>query len=85
MERFYPLRVYVCGKCFLVQLDAVLSPEEIFSEYAYFSSHSKGWMTHVRKYSEMIIEKLDLNKKSKVIEIGSNDGYLLQLAKDSTL
>ena len=77
-ERFYPLIVYVCEKCFLVQLKDALSPEEIFDEYAYFSSHSKGWMTHVENYSEMITNKLGLDNRRKVVEIGSNDGYLLQ-------
>lgn len=78
MEPFYSLHVFVCGNCFLVQLEDTLTPEEIFSEYAYFSSHSKGWLKHAEDYADMIIDRLRLNQKSQVIEIGSNDGYLLQ-------
>jgi 2-polyprenyl-3-methyl-5-hydroxy-6-metoxy-1,4-benzoquinol methylase len=78
MEPFYPLHVYVCSKCFLVQLVEYVSPREIFSEYAYFSSYSEEWLKHSMNYAEMITEKLGLNPKSQVVEIASNDGYLLQ-------
>lgn len=78
MEPFYPLHVYFCSNCFLVQLEESITPQQIFNNYSYFSSHSKGWLKHVENYVEMIIKKLNLNEKSQVIEIGSNDGYLLQ-------
>lgn len=78
MEPFYSLRVYFCDNCLLVQLEESMSPKELFSNYAYFSSHSKGWLKHVEIYAEMITAKLNLNEKSQVVEIGSNDGYLLQ-------
>ena len=78
MEPFYSLHVFVCENCLLVQLEDALTPEEIFSEYAYFSSHSQGWLKHVEAYAEMIIHRLGLNQKSQVVEVGSNDGYLLQ-------
>jgi len=78
MEAFYALHVYICGNCCLVQLRDALTPEEIFKEYAYFSSHSKGWLKHAENYVDMIIDRLGLNQKSQVVEIGSNDGYLLQ-------
>ena len=78
MEPFYSLHVFVCGNCLLVQLEDALTPEEIFSEYAYFSSHSQGWLKHAEAYAEMIIPRLGLNQKSQVVEVGSNDGYLLQ-------
>jgi SAM-dependent methyltransferase len=81
MEPFFPLHAYVCANCFLVQLEEYVSPKEIFSEYAYFSSYSEAWLEHARKYVEMITDKLGLNEKSQVIEIGSNDGYLLQYLK----
>jgi len=78
MEPFYPLHVYFCHNCFLVQLEESISPQEIYREYAYFSSHSKGWLNHSERYAEMITSKLGLNDKSQVVEVGSNDGYLLQ-------
>lgn len=78
MEPFYPLHVYVCDSCFLVQLEEYVAPKEIFSEYAYFSSYSEAWLEHARNYAKMITDKLRLNEKSQVVEIGSNDGYLLQ-------
>ena len=78
MEPFYQLLVYLCNNCFLVQLNDSMSPKQLFSEYSYFSSQSKGWLQHAEKYAQMIIAKLNLNEKSQVIEIGSNDGYLLQ-------
>lgn len=81
MEPFYPLHAFVCTKCFLVQLEAFESPEVIFSNYAYFSSYSDAWLKHCEKYVETIIGRLGLNDASKVIEIASNDGYLLQYFK----
>lgn len=81
MEPFYPLHAFVCTQCFLVQLEAFESPEVIFSNYAYFSSYSDAWLKHCEKYVETIIGRLGLNDASKVIEIASNDGYLLQYFK----
>jgi hypothetical protein len=78
MEPFYPLHVYVCGECFLVQLEAYVSDEHIFSEYAYFSSYSDSWVEHSRVYAERMIERFDLGAQHQVIELASNDGYLLQ-------
>jgi SAM-dependent methyltransferase len=77
----YPLHAYVCDKCFLVQLEEFVAPKKIFTEYAYFSSYSKTWLQHAKKYAEMITKKLSLNEKSQVVEIASNDGYLLQYIK----
>ncbi len=77
-EPFYPLKAFVCGTCFLVQLDEYVSPDEIFSEYAYFSSFSDSWLAHAKAYTEKMIDLLDLDKTSRVMEIASNDGYLLQ-------
>jgi len=78
MEPFYPLKVYVCNNCFLVQLEEYVSPENIFTEYAYFSSYSDSWLQHARNYTELMIEKFHLTSKNMVIELASNDGYLLQ-------
>lgn len=78
MEPFYPLHVYVCSECFLVQLEEYVSPEKIFTHYAYFSSFSDTWLDHARRYSEMAIERFHLTAENFVIEIASNDGYLLQ-------
>jgi SAM-dependent methyltransferase len=78
MEPFYPLHAYVCSNCFLVQVEEFVSPDEIFSDYAYLSSYSDSWVEHARKYVEMISERLDLGASSQVVEIASNDGYLLQ-------
>jgi 2-polyprenyl-3-methyl-5-hydroxy-6-metoxy-1,4-benzoquinol methylase len=77
-ERFYPLHAYVCEHCFLVQLNSVTSPEEIFSEYAYFSSYSDSWVEHARVYSDCVAERFGLNSGTRVVEIASNDGYLLR-------
>ncbi len=78
MEPFYPLHAYVCDRCFLVQLQEFVTPDEIFAEYAYFSSYSTSWVEHARRYAEMMIERFKLGSGSKVMEIASNDGYLLQ-------
>ena len=77
-ETFYPLHAYVCGECFLVQVPQYVRPEEIFTEYAYFSSYSDSWLAHARAYVEMISARFRLTSASQVVELGSNDGYLLQ-------
>jgi 2-polyprenyl-3-methyl-5-hydroxy-6-metoxy-1,4-benzoquinol methylase len=82
MEPFYPLRALVCGKCFLVQLEEFETPERIFSDYAYFSSYSSSWLEHSRRYAEQMVERLGLDGDSHVVEIASNDGYLLQFFHD---
>ena len=78
IEPFYPLHAYVCAECFLVQLESFTKPEEIFSDYAYFSSYSDSWVEHARSYADSVIGRFGLNGKSSVVEIASNDGYLLQ-------
>jgi SAM-dependent methyltransferase len=78
MEQFFPLHALICGNCFLVQLQGFVNPEQIFSEYAYFSSYSTSWVEHARKYCSMIKHRLVLGPASQVFEIASNDGYLLQ-------
>jgi len=82
MEPFYPLHAYVCGECFLVQLEEFESPQQIFGDnYAYFSSYSDSWLDHARHYTEQVTARFGLGAKSQVIEIASNDGYLLQYFK----
>jgi SAM-dependent methyltransferase len=78
MEPFFPLHVRLCAECFLVQLPAYVAPGEIFSEYAYFSSYSSSWVEHARRYAEAMVGDLGLDESSLVVEVGSNDGYLLQ-------
>ena len=78
MEPFYPLRVFVCDSCWLVQVGEYVSPEEIFGEYAYFSSFSASWLEHARRYADAMRADLGLNADSLVVELGSNDGYLLR-------
>jgi SAM-dependent methyltransferase len=78
MEAFYPLHVRVCDNCLLAQLEAYVSPEHIFTEYAYFSSFADTWLAHCKAYTEMAIDRFGLNATSQVIELASNDGYLLQ-------
>jgi 2-polyprenyl-3-methyl-5-hydroxy-6-metoxy-1,4-benzoquinol methylase len=78
MARFYPLHAWVCGSCFLVQLDQFETPEHIFSDYAYFSSYSDSWLKHAAGYAEAMVERFGLNSVSHVVEVASNDGYLLQ-------
>jgi SAM-dependent methyltransferase len=82
MEPFYPLRTLVCANCFLVQLEEFESPEHIFSDYAYFSSYSTSWLEHARRYTEQMVERFGLGADSQVVEIASNDGYLLQYFKE---
>ena len=78
MEAFFPLHAFLCRDCLLVQLDEFVPPEEIFTEYAYFSSYSDSWLAHARAYVAGIVTRLALTDRSQVIEIASNDGYLLQ-------
>jgi SAM-dependent methyltransferase len=80
-ERFYPLHAWVCGDCKLVQLEEFETPSEIFSQYAYFSSYSESWLKHAQAYVEMMIRRFSLGPRSRVVEIASNDGYLLQYFK----
>jgi 2-polyprenyl-3-methyl-5-hydroxy-6-metoxy-1,4-benzoquinol methylase len=77
-EIYYPLHVYVCDECLLVQLEEFASPDAIFSDYAYFSSFSDSWLKHAETYCRKMTAKLGLNAKSFVVEVASNDGYLLQ-------
>ncbi|MBL8025657.1 MAG: methyltransferase domain-containing protein [Fibrobacteres bacterium] len=82
MEPHYPLDLYVCAKCRLVQLPECEKAENIFNEnYAYFSSFSESWLAHCREYTEKVVKRFEINKKSFVIEVASNDGYLLQYFK----
>ncbi len=78
MEPFFPLHARACDDCRLVQLDSFVSPDEIFVEYAYFSSYSTSWVEHARRYVELMIERLGLDSSSFVVELASNDGYLLR-------
>jgi len=78
MEAYYPLHALVCESCFLVQISQYVRPESIFREYAYFSSYSTSWLAHAERYCRMITERLSLNRDSLVVELASNDGYLLQ-------
>lgn len=77
-EPFYPLRAHVCAVCFLVQIEELIRPEDVFSSYAYFSSYSDSWVEHARRYAAMARQRFSLSAKSFVVELGSNDGYLLQ-------
>lgn len=83
LEVFHPLKLYVCKNCLLVQIDEYMKTENIFdNSYAYYSSYSKSWLAHSKKYAHMMTERFSLNKKSRVIELASNDGYLLQYFKE---
>ncbi len=77
-EAFYPLHVYVCAKCLLVQLEEWSRPADIFTDYAYFSSFSTSWLEHAKQYVEMVVTRFGLSNKHLVVEVASNDGYLLQ-------
>ncbi len=77
-EMFYPLRAFVCSECHLVQLEEFATPEHIFSDYAYFSSFSKSWLKHAEDYAGTMTARFSLGPDSKVVEVASNDGYLLQ-------
>jgi len=85
VEPHYPLYVYVCEECYLVQLPEFAPPEHIFSDYAYFSSYSEQWLSHSKTYTEMMIERFGFDSKSQIIEIASNDGYLLQYFKEKNI
>jgi SAM-dependent methyltransferase len=78
MEPFYPLKAYVCGNCYLVQVLDFVSGEHIYSHYAYFSSYSDSWLRHIQEYVAKAIDRFDLTSASQVVELASNDGYLLQ-------
>ena len=78
MEAFFPLKAWVCSECLLVQLEQYVAPEHIFSNYAYFSAFSTAWLNHAKSYVAMIRQRLGLSAQSQVIELASNDGYLLQ-------
>ena len=82
MEPFYPLCARVCERCFLVQLPQFETPAQIFSDYAYFSSYSSSWLEHCRRYCAEMVERLGLDGDSHVVEIASNDGYLLQFFRE---
>jgi SAM-dependent methyltransferase len=82
MEPFYPLHTYVCAECYLVQLQEFESPAHIFSDYAYFSSYSDSWLAHAKSYTENMIARFRFDASSQVVEIASNDGYLLQYFKE---
>lgn len=85
-ETFYPLKVYTCDKCFLVQIDEYKKSDAIFnSEYAYFSSFSSTWLQHAKNYTSMMIDRFSFNESSQIIEIASNDGYLLQYFKEKNI
>jgi len=82
-ETFYPLHAFVCHECFLVQLHEMQTPDQIFSEYAYFSSYSDSWLEHCRVFAEAMIKRFGLTASSRVVEIASNDGYLLKFFKQA--
>ena len=85
LEKKYPLCVYVCDNCFLVQLPEFEKPENIFEDYAYFSSYSSTWLQHAENYVNMMIKKIHFDEKKLVVEIASNDGYLLQFFKERNI
>ena len=77
-EPSFPLHVFICENCMLVQLEALVSPEELFAEYAYFSSYSASWLEHARNFAGLAAARFNLSAASKVVELASNDGYLLR-------
>jgi hypothetical protein len=81
-ETFYPLHVRVCGECLLVQLQVYVDPKDIFTEYAYFSSYSSAWLAHAKAYAEAMVSALRLDGRHLVVELASNDGYLLQYFRE---
>ena len=81
-EISFPLKSLVCQKCFLVQVDEFEKPQNIFNDYAYFSSYSTSWLDHVKDFAEQMINRFSLSKNDQVIEIASNDGYLLKNFKN---
>ena len=85
-ERWYPLRVLVCDLCWLVQTEDIIGADEIFSEdYAYFSSYSSSWLNHVKTYIDNVVVRFNLGDQSTVVEVGANDGYLLQYIKEKNI
>jgi 2-polyprenyl-3-methyl-5-hydroxy-6-metoxy-1,4-benzoquinol methylase len=84
-EKFYPLHAYVCEKCLLVQLEEFESPDHIFSDYAYFSSYSDSWLNHAKDYTSLMIDRFGFDRSSQVVEIASNDGYLLQFFQEKNI
>lgn len=85
-EIFYPLKVYTCHHCFLVQIDEYKKSEAIFnSEYAYFSSYSSSWLQHAKKYTDAMVGRFGFDSNSQIVEIASNDGYLLQYFKEKNI
>ncbi|MEB3293275.1 MAG: class I SAM-dependent methyltransferase [Synechococcales bacterium] len=79
MEAFFPLHAYVCDHCFLVQIPNYVAPDNIFTnEYAYYSSFSDSWLAHAKRYTDLMVDRFGLNSNSQVVELASNDGYLLQ-------
>jgi hypothetical protein len=85
-ETFYPLRVFTCHKCFLVQVDEYKKSDAIFnSDYVYFSSYSTSWLQQAKKYTDLMQQRFGYNQKSLVVEIASNDGYLLQYFKEKDI
>lgn len=85
-EPFYPLKVYTCGSCFLTQIAEYKKCDTIFDDqYAYFSSYSKSWLKHASDYTDIVVDRFGLNESSMVIEIASNDGYLLQYFKEKNI
>src|SRR5687767_12051631 len=82
-EVFFPLKVFTCHKCFLVQVDEYKTSDSIFNnEYVYFSSYSTSWLKHAKQYTDRMTERFAFNSSSLVVEIASNDGYLLQYFKE---
>ncbi len=77
-QLFYPLKTYFCDNCYLMQVSEIISPKKLFNDYTYFSSYSASWLKHAEVYSKKIIDRLKLSSKNFVVEIASNDGYLLQ-------
>lgn len=85
-EKYYPLKIFVCDKCYLVQIDEMKQADQIFDEeYTYFSSFSSSWLAHAKRYVEMMIDRFGYNEDSQIIEIASNDGYLLQYFKENNI
>ena len=85
-ETFFPLKVFTCSNCFLVQVDEYKKSDAIFSsDYVYFSSYSTSWLEHAEKYTNMMINRFSINESSQVIEVASNDGYLLQYFKQKNI
>jgi SAM-dependent methyltransferase len=85
VESFYPLRALVCSRCLLVQLEEFETPEHIFGDYAYFSSYSNSWLDHCNRYVQQVQQRLNLNESSQVVELASNDGYLLQYFREAEI